>query len=306
MIQVIKYYYDIDVESYTMDNNAYVFNYNNKLFYFVLYQRTKEELSDIIQMSKELKENNIYCHDLIYTRFNEVIVIFKNREYILLKVRNDFYQEISSIDMHNINNRILVSGVKRRKYINNWKELWQSKVSYFESQIRDYGKCREGILNTFSYYVGLAENAIQFISLINNKYFYNVTDKLSFCHRRVFFPNYKLNYLNPLTFVIDLEIRDYAEYFKSAFFGGEDIKKEFVSLLKINKMSDYEYTMFFARLLFPTYYFDIYEKIIYNEVDEDKLIEIVKYRIKYEDFLKFAYDEIKKYTNMPIISWLVK
>ena len=37
-------------------------------------------------------------------------------------------------------------------------------------------------------------------------------------HRRVFYPNYKLNYLNPLSFVFDLEVRDVAEYLKAMFF----------------------------------------------------------------------------------------
>lgn len=304
MKQIIEYYYGIVIENYIKDNDAHVFIYNNELFYFVLYERAKDELYEIIQLSKELKQHRVGCHDLIFNRFNKVVTIFNNRECVLLRVRRDYSEEISSLDMFKINSNLLISDKKRNSYKNNWKELWKSKIDYFENQIRDYGKEKRSILNTFSYYIGLAENAIQYIEVVNQKYFYTILDRLTFCHRRIFYPNYKLNYLNPLSFIIDLEVRDYAEYFKATFFGGDDIKSEFVSLLKVNKMSSYSYNMLFARLLFPTYYFDVYEKIIHNEIKEDKLIEILNYRVKYEEFLKFAYNEIKKYTSMPTIPWL--
>ena len=36
-----------------------------------------------------------------------------------------------------------------------------------------------------------------------------------------------------------------------------------------------EYIMLFSRLLFPTYYFDVYDDIINNNLKEEKIISII-------------------------------
>ena len=64
--------------------------------------------------------------------------------------------------------------------------------------------------------------------------------------------------------------------------------------------------MLYARLLYPTYYFDAYEDIINNNGDENKLISIVNKINEYELFLKKAYFEISKYTNLERIDWIIK
>ena len=90
-------------------------------------------------------------------------------------------------------------------------------------------------------------------------------EKVTLCHKRLKFPNLKKDYYNPLLFLFDLEIRDIAEYIKSSFFKSEkDAWIELKSFLNLRKLSIYGYQMFFARLLYPSYYFDEYEKKNYN------------------------------------------
>ena len=64
--------------------------------------------------------------------------------------------------------------------------------------------------------------------------------------------------------------------------------------------------MLYARLLYPSYYFDIYEDIMNNNGDEERLLPIIKKVNEYEDFLKKAYTEISKYTNLEKVDWLLK
>ena len=208
--------------------------------------------------------------------------------------------------MLKINKNSVLVEYEKNKYNNNWKKLWENKINYFETQIKEFAKEKENILNTFSYYVGLGECAIQYISILEKEYFLTEFDKIIFCHRRIFYPNYSLNYFNPLSIVLDLEIRDYAEYFKSAFFKGVDVNDEFKSFLKTKKFSKYSYNMLYARMLFPTYYFDTYEKVLQNNIDQENIIEILKYKNDYELFLKFAYNEIAKYSPLIKIDWICK
>ena len=45
--------------------------------------------------------------------------------------------------------------------------------------------------------------------------------------------------------------------------------------------------LLFARFLFPSYYFDLYEDILEKDLNENKIINILKKTSKYEDFLKY-------------------
>jgi hypothetical protein len=63
--------------------------------------------------------------------------------------------------------------------------------------------------------------------------------------------------------------------------------------------------MLFARLLFPTYYFDIYEDVMNKSRNEDDLIKIIEKVEEYEKFLKKTYFEISKYAQLQKINWLI-
>ena len=65
--------------------------------------------------------------------------------------------------------------------------------------------------------------------------------------------------------------------------------------------------MLYGRLLYPSYYFDAYEEIMNNkDCDEKRIINIISKVHSYEVFLKDAYYEISKYTNLEHIDWLIK
>jgi len=64
--------------------------------------------------------------------------------------------------------------------------------------------------------------------------------------------------------------------------------------------------MLYARLIYPTYYFDIYEDIMSGKKDEDDLIPIIDKVDDYEMFLKNAYYEISKYAPIDRIEWLLQ
>ena len=69
-----------------------------------------------------------------------------------------------------------------------------------------------------------------------------------------------------------------------------------------------EYIMLFSRLLFPTYYFDVYDDIINNNLKEEKIISIINKNELYEQFLVIVYNYIVKEKNIFIepIEWLIK
>lgn len=306
MKEIINYYYNFDIQNIEENKSHSSFNYYGEEFYFVFFNRTKEELKDIILISNELKLKNIRVHDIVLNRNKELITKVGDKEYILLKLNNNKSQKIDFIYICEINSRLKLNGKNSKLYRNNWGELWSKKVDYLEYQISELGKNKKIILDSFSYYVGLAENAISYVNKVNKVIKMSEFDNISLSHRRIFFPNTSLNYFNPLSFIFDLEIRDISEYIKVGFFNNEDTMLDLITYLKIKKLTPYSYHMLYARLIYPSYYFDMYEEVMNNNEDEEKILQIISKINDYENFLKTAYEEINKYTNLERVDWLIK
>ncbi len=306
MKDIINYYYNFDVREVTEKSSNTSFIYNGDEFYFVFFNRTLEELNDLIEVNKELKLKGIRVHDIILNRFNSPLTKVADNNYILLKLNMNKDEEINFIGMLEYLDKLKLNSLNSKLYRNNWGELWSKKVDYFEYQIKELGKDKKIVLDSFSYYIGLAENAISYVNKINKVMSLSENDKITLSHRRIFYPNTSLNYLNPLSFIFDLEVRDVASFLKCEFFKGEDSLLDLQMYLKIKKLTPYSYHMLYARLLYPSYYFDIYEVIMNNNGNEEDLIPIINKVDDYEYFLKEAYYEISKYTNLERVDWLLK
>lgn len=305
MKETLEYYYGLDIESIEELDGKYHFKIENQDYFFVFYNRGIEELEDIINVSNEMVKKGINVHKILINRNNSFFTKVGEYNYILFAVSN-LNEEYDIFDMVKISEKLVLNNNKSNLYRNNWGTLWSEKIDYFEYQVRELSIEKDVVKNSFSYYVGMAENAISYVNNTNMKYGGDAY-RIVLSHRRVFYPNYKLNYLNPLSFVFDLEVRDIAEYLKAMFFK-KDISfclDELSSYLKIRHLSLYEYQMLYARLLYPTYYFDVYESVMNKNGDEEELVNIIKKCDSYEEFLKNAYLEISKYAKIDKIEWII-
>lgn len=305
MKESINYYYNFNIDEVEKWDNVYTFSIYDNLYYFVPLKRLDTELNDLISVSRELKARGIDCHDIIINRFGKIITNALSGNYILLKPIGDIKEEYDLYRMMNINKNLILTEHKSKLYRNSWAKLWSDKVDYFEYQIHEIGKDKTIILDSVSYYIGLAENAISYVNSTTSKYEMSKQDKICLSHRRINYPNYKLNYLNPLSFIFDLEVRDIASFIKSAFFAKEDAISYLREALRINHFSIYSLSLLYARLLYPSYYFDIYESVMNDETDEESLIPIIEEADNYEIFLKEAYEEIAKYAPIERVEWLL-
>ena len=306
MKHAIEYFYNLDFEELLYEDDAYHFVINNEHYYFVHYFRSEKDLNDIIECSKELKSKKVLCHDILFNIKGEALTKIDDVNYILMKVY-DKDKKYNITHIMELNKKLTISEEKKNKYVNNWAYLWSSKIDYIENQLSEIN-VNNIIKNSIDYYIGLSENAISYVNNISLKYSISNNDRVTLSHRRIYYPNYGLNYLNPLSFLFDLEVRDISEYIKHCFFYNDeenDASEELSTYLKSNKLTIYSYNMLFARLLFPSYYFDIYEKIVNKNLDSEKLIKIINKVEDYEQFLKKAYKEISSYAPLEKIKWLI-
>lgn len=306
MKETIMYYYNIDVDVLEENDGKYHFKYQNRDYFFVFYNRNLEELDDIITCVFNMKVKGILVNDIIMNINGSFLTSINGFNYILMSVVNP-KEEFDIFDIVNIASKLHLNNKTSKLYRNNWGTLWMQKIDYFEYQIRELALNKPVVKDSFSYYIGLAENAISYVNNINAR-FPNVSSAVVLAHRRVFYPNYKLNFFNPLSFIFDLEVRDVAEYLKAMFFAIDteyEVLEDLKSYLSIRSLSVYDASMLYARLLYPSYYFDIYEEVMNKERDEEDLVRVIKKADLYEDFLKKAYLEITKYAMIEKIDWLI-
>lgn len=65
-----------------------------------------------------------------------------------------------------------------------------------------------------------------------------------------------------------------------------------------------EVILFLSRLIFPTYYFDIYEQVYMGKKNEKDIKKIVIKNNYYEEFLKKIYLFLRTKYNIPYIDFL--
>ena len=306
MEQFLKYFYDIYIDNLYKKDNKYYFYKDNSLFCIVKNYRLPEELKDILEICYEM-QSRFPVSQIVFNKFGQISSDYDNNNYILLKINTSMSSDITINDIIKINNSLFLNKDKKELYRNNWAKLWESKVDYFEYQIKELGRNKKIILNSFSYYIGLAENAI---SIANICELYNkdkMNEKVVLSHRRIKYPCMEYEFYNPLEYIFDIQVRDVSEYLKSMFFYTDRNRtiRELKNYLLSTRLSNYEANMLYARLLYPTYYFDIYEKVIEDLKEESELLDIINKVDEYELFLKEAYFELSKMYKIEQINWII-
>jgi len=306
MKENILYAYHIEVDN-IMDYQGYSsFKYQEKDYYFTKLKRSEKEFQELLLVMEELLKKGVNIFPFIKNVNGSFVTLVGQDTYVLVMV-TDALKEYGILDILDFQKLFVLNDNKSAMYRNEWGRLWSSKVDYFEYQVHELGKSYPIILNSFSYYVGLAENAICFVKSIEKKF--PVPSKLPvvLSHRRVVYPNYRLNFDNPLNFIFDIEVRDIASYIKSMFFSDKEAAMiDLKAYLDLRKPDAYSLNMLYARLLYPSYYFDLHEKIFEQEEKEECLLPIIELADNYEQFLKDVWYLFSKYVFIEPIPWLIK
>lgn len=303
MKNAIYYYYQLSTNHVHQDiNKRCRFFVGEEEYLLEPVEMPITMLQGIYELSLELLQRNIYCHQFVLNKDNNLVTYMNQVAYVLLRVYYHDDRLITVDDVIEFSNRTLylpeITSLKR----DNWYTMWTEKIDYFEYQISQFGKKYPLIRESFSYFVGLAETAI---SLLN--YFSNIpAQALVVARRRIKSTDTLFDLYNPLNFIIDHRIRDASEYFKQKFFENPYVFEDIKYYLETNYLSDYEMILFFSRMLFPTYYFDLYEDILLDGKEEKSLLKIIEQIGNYQILLKKIYFYLKEMVSLPEIEWLIK
>lgn len=299
MNNYINFYYELYPDDIVKKGNHYYFVLNNEKYYFVTYDRDVNEADTLYKLNKEMISRNSLVHEIILNKKGEVITLIDEVYYVLLRVYVNESAVITIDDvvfMLNSNDGVFSNSVISRT---DWIKLWSLKIDYFEYQIGHLIKKYPYIYNTVDYYIGLGENAITYMKELND----NINlSSLSITHRRIGVNSTMFDLYNPLNLIIDYKVRDVSEYLKDAFFNNVNVYSILDKLFKMCMFDRITLNLLFCRLLFPSYYFDLYENILENDLNENLVINIIKKSASYEYFLSFLIRNWSLYK----IEWLSK
>jgi spore coat protein YutH len=188
----------------------------------------------------------------------------------------------------------------------NWFDLWTKKVDYLEYQMSQFSKRFPILIDSISYFVGLAENAISYIKNTSIDVKATPLDEFVVSHRRIEKDATLYDIYNPLNLIVDHKVRDLSEYIKVNIFNDKNIWEEIHLYFKFNVFSPYGIRLLYGRLLYPTIYFDTFEDIIDRKCEEETIVPIIKKISDYEEFLSDIFHYLNLIAPLPKIEWLIK
>ena len=253
MKNIIEFYYNIRIDEIHNKDDYYFFVLNKNHYIFKPYFDDIDKTLDIYKLNRLLSERT-NIDNIILNRYGNPITKVNNSFYVLIlsNNRNNFtLADISNMaNVSDINNQPL-NKLER----NNWEILWANKIDYFEMQVHENAKKYPLIRESFDYFIGLSENAISYLVNTKREVSPTIYDMKVISHNSL---NNSL--YDPSNIILDHKARDVAEYIKMSFFNNNlNIFKELEEYFHYNYYSIYGIRVLFARILYPSFYFDLYD-----------------------------------------------
>lgn len=304
MREIINYYYQLNLENIHLVKGIYHFTYQNQAYIFM---EIKKNPKSIVQLVEFLKQNYPvlkFYSKLVLTKDNMPYLFIDNKIYVLLLKANLPHDQISFYDMKFL--KVNINQQHQDLIRFPWQNFWMQKIDYLENMIVHTKKQLSPFLPIFYWYLGLSENAIQYVNDAISNLRKEERDRLVISHDRVFPKMSVVDFYNPLSIVIDHPSRDVSEYLKSLFYEGEYSFIEIEEYIKALNFSPLGFSLLFGRMLYPSFFFDTCDKYFQGEIEKEEIIKLGERIEEYRLFLKEMYFMIRKKCEIEMVSWIVK
>ena len=293
MNNFVAYFYGIKNVKIDYNRNYFSFNYNGYLYHLYIVN-DNININMIVSINKRLIVNTLVS-EIIINKDRKYISSYNDQNYILIKIYVNINKKIS---LEEIN--YLANSLYNEKSKSDWGMLWSNKIDYLENLISENGKKYPLLVDSFNYFVGMAENAISYYNNIDI-----VNEKRVISHKVIRFDDSVDVLYNPLNIIFDYPARDIAEYIKNAFFlNDRNIFNELNSYMQYNRLSIVDVKLLVSRILYPSFYFEMYEDILVYGKDEQIISKVVDRLAEYEEYLSQVIGFFKNYYDIPDIAWL--
>lgn len=268
MKEFIEYNYDLRCDDLAILNNLLYFKHLDKFYIISNFNRDEVEFEKVLNY---LISNNLKSLKVVMNKKGSYISEFNGKKYVVME--SDCENEI-------IDFPICIGGLISEN--NYWNEIWENRVVQLEKHKSELSLNKD-IFYILNYYIGLIEICIYNYNLLIRKY--GQKNGLSIQHNRIEFPMYSFSYYNPVNYLFDFEFRDFAEYLKMRFFYSDFSTDEAISVIDNYNFDNFSINMFFVRLIYPTYFLELYDMQNKNNVYSDLFYDLLKKSSQYENFI---------------------
>lgn len=268
MKEFIEYNYDLRCDDLAILNNLLYFRHLDKFYIISNFNRDEVEFEKVLNY---LISNNLKSLKVVMNKKGSYISEFNGKKYVVME--SDCENEI-------IDFPICIGGLINEN--NYWNEIWENRVVQLEKHKSELSLNKD-IFYILNYYIGLIEICIYNYNLLIRKY--GQKNDLSIQHNRIEFPMYSFSYYNPVNYLFDFEFRDFAEYLKMRFFYSDFSTDEAISVIDNYNFDNFSINMFFVRLIYPTYFLELYDMQNKNNVYSDLFYDLLKKSSQYENFI---------------------
>ncbi len=277
MIDILKKYYDLELEYSRKYNDGLVFFVNGDYYYLYKTILSSVDIQKAYELSILLKDKKILLHDFVFNKDGELL----SEQYVLLKLN----YMIDDIDLNDI--KQLQINIEY-DYREDFYKLWTNKIDYLEKQLVDLSN--DHIINySFDYFEGIAEMLLSYykdnVVLTNN----------DFIVHRVFYTLNTIDFYNPLNIILGDKYKDFASYIR--------ITSDWDLLYELLNNIEYNNRLYlFIRLSFPFYYFNLVNSFVLGETTEEKIVKLVNEIDIYEKYLS----KLEKVFGINLFSFIKK
>lgn len=286
MIFLLKYYYGLECPNVFKDGK-YTYVKEKKKIYMLYKVENIHEFNEIVKL---LTFNNNSFDRIVTTKDNRSYIYYQNNTYALIEItkENRDYQNL-------LTNKIKINNASANNLLNrsNWYFLWCNKIDYFKEEKKRITE--KEYYEMSDYYTGMAESAIQYFNAAINKE--SQERGLYISHKRIT----DNKNANPMNIVIDRKERDIAEYIKYLILTDKYSERTVGIILEKISTENLTTELIFARVLFPTYYFDMCEELI---LQNNKKKFTTKQINNYERTLNIFYNQLCKIKKIKKVDWL--
>jgi spore coat protein YutH len=294
----------------------------------------EEDITELEKIAEHLRNyGDQFVPIFLPSKDGELITTWEQKKYCVLANRQIEEQKKIKLGrnlakFHERGRRVPFQ-IERSSRIGQWKSLWEKRLEQMEKVWNGLlfqtpeDEFEKMFVDSFPYYLGLTENAIQYLVDTELDDEPKETDSGTVCHERFTIKtwgNPQDNYMikNPFDWVFDHRSRDLAEWTRERYFRNfqtydVDLKRFFEEYQSIAPLSSFSWRLLYSRLIFPLHYFECIENyyITRSEQDkkvlEDQLSKILRQSSEYErflaGFLQLAGAPIKR-LNLPQLEWL--
>lgn len=308
--EMLEREYGVKVQEYVQLDSYQALRSNGWLYLIAKPgNREEEELIELERIATHLRNyGDSHVPVFLPSKNGKLLTKWEHNQYCVLANRQTNKQQIQKLGrklakFHERGGKIPFQ-IQRSSRIGQWKKLWEKRLEQmekvwngllFQSPEDEFERM---FVDSFPYYMGLTENAIQY--LVDTEIDDNPTerDHGTVCHERFSVRSWGKEYMikNPLDWVFDHRSRDLAEWARERYFRNKqtyqlDLKQFFQEYQSISPISSFSWKLLYARILFPLHYFDCIENYYstHSEQDkkflEDQLGKLLRQSTEYERFL---------------------